>query len=271
MQSSSGRPFLVVFGGPDHGRTIPVRDPATILGRHRNGNVFVEDPTVSRRHAEIVRSQDGWLVRDLGSKNGTFVNRSNISGAEYQLKDGDEIRLGTSHVALVFRESTGHLPGGSAQETDAKNNIAGGPSTLTGVDEGSNTTESVLRPRSVIHEPGIFEGPGGAFRDEVYSGTVRLTVVTESDPQYLHRFVEELRRKSELGLLQVVSNSQKDADILLTLWKPVPLLRMLAEMDVGFTVSLTVNGTEVGRLGEFQGGPESRQRLVLVRLTADSL
>ena len=269
MQSSSGRPFLVVFGGPDHGRTIPVREPATILGRHRNGNVFVEDPTVSRRHAEIVRSQEGWRVRDLGSKNGTFVNRSNIGGAEYQLKDGDEIRLGTSHVALVFRESAGHLPGETSQETDARDHIVGGPSTLIEVDEGSNTTESVIRPRDETHEPGIFEGPGGASRDEVYSGTVRLTVVAEDDPHYLHRFVEELRRKSELGLLQVVSNSQKDADILLTLWKPVPLLRMLAEMDVGFTVSLPVNGTEVDRLGEFQGGPESRHRVVLVRLTAD--
>ncbi len=87
--------------------------------------------------------------------------------------------------------------------------------------------------------------------------------------QYLPCFVEELRRNSELGLLQVVSSSQTDADILITLWKPVPLLRMLAEMDVGFAVSQTANGTEVGSLRKFQGGPEDRTRVVLVRLTAN--
>ena len=166
MESSAGQTFLIVFGGSDHGRTIPVREPATILGRHRNGNVFVEDPTVSRRHAEIVYSQDGWRLRDLGSKNGTFVNRSNIRGAEYQLKDGDEIRLGTSHIALVFRESVVHLPGGSSQEPDARDHIAGGPPTLIREDEGSDTTEPV---RYGTDEPGIHKGPGSASQDEGYS------------------------------------------------------------------------------------------------------
>ena len=61
-------------------------------GRHPESEIFLDDVTVSRRHAEFRRTGDGYTVSDVGSLNGTYVNRDRID--EVSLQDGDEVQIG---------------------------------------------------------------------------------------------------------------------------------------------------------------------------------
>ena len=82
---------------------MPIAKPRVTLGRGDDNDVAVGGPGVSRKHAEIVRSTDGYHLRDLESTNGTSVNGVDLAGGEHILQHGDDIRLGTSKVSLVFR------------------------------------------------------------------------------------------------------------------------------------------------------------------------
>ena len=105
MTSSSQHSYLTIRGGSSHGVVIHIRKAITTMGRHDDADVVIDDPAISRRHAEIALSGDGYFLLDLGSKNGTFVNQHNIGTSEYRLKDGDEISFGPSQVALTFQNS----------------------------------------------------------------------------------------------------------------------------------------------------------------------
>jgi hypothetical protein len=82
-----------------------IRDTYT-LGRHRNNDIVISDPKVSSFHARIDRSQDGFSIVDLKSRNGSYVNGRRIETA--RLKTGDEIRLGTArlHYKIDFTSSS---------------------------------------------------------------------------------------------------------------------------------------------------------------------
>ncbi|MFT4186416.1 MAG: FHA domain-containing protein [Micrococcaceae bacterium] len=64
----------------------------SIAGRHPDADVFLDDVTVSRKHAKFIRNEDGFILQDCNSLNGTYVNTDRID--EYKLKDGEEIRIG---------------------------------------------------------------------------------------------------------------------------------------------------------------------------------
>jgi Protein of unknown function (DUF3662)/FHA domain len=81
------------------GRTIVVGPGGAVLGRSRDCDVVLDDPNVSRHHAEVRPSGGSWIVNDLGSTNGVKVNGRRIRGPE-SLKRGDVIELGTSSVAF---------------------------------------------------------------------------------------------------------------------------------------------------------------------------
>ncbi|HVM39853.1 MAG TPA: FHA domain-containing protein, partial [Acidimicrobiia bacterium] len=70
----------------------------TRLGRHPEADILLDDVTVSRKHAEVVRSGDDYTVRDVGSLNGTYLNRNRVD--EAPLRHGDEIQIGK--FRLVF-------------------------------------------------------------------------------------------------------------------------------------------------------------------------
>ena len=72
---------------------------STTAGRHPDSDLFLDDITVSRRHAEIVQGADGYEIIDVGSLNGTYVNRRRIERAA--LRPGDEVQIGK--FKLVFR------------------------------------------------------------------------------------------------------------------------------------------------------------------------
>src|SRR5918998_2837522 len=93
-----GRGVLIVRRGPNAGSKYFLDADATFVGRHPDSDIFLDDITVSRRHAEIRRADGGFSLHDVGSLNGTYVNRERVEGAE--LRSGDEIQIGK--FKLVF-------------------------------------------------------------------------------------------------------------------------------------------------------------------------
>lgn len=89
----SGAALLVVRRGPDLGARFLLDEEATIAGRHPEVNIFLDDVTVSRRHAEFIRRGTQFSVRDMGSLNGTFVSGKRIDG-EVPLEEGVEVQVG---------------------------------------------------------------------------------------------------------------------------------------------------------------------------------
>ena len=81
------------------GRTQVVDASGVVLGRSRDADVVVDDPNVSRKHAEVRPSGGSWIVRDLGSTNGVKVNGRRIQGPQ-SLRPGDTIELGTARVTF---------------------------------------------------------------------------------------------------------------------------------------------------------------------------
>jgi pSer/pThr/pTyr-binding forkhead associated (FHA) protein len=94
----TGTALLVVKRGPNAGSRFLLDADVTTAGRHPESDIFLDDVTVSRRHAEFVRRDDGFVVRDVGSLNGTYLNRERIE--ETALAGGDEVQIGK--FRLVF-------------------------------------------------------------------------------------------------------------------------------------------------------------------------
>ena len=93
---------LVVIQGPDKGRTFEVVAPGAVIGRN-SGDLPVNDNTVSRKHAEISLEGGSWVLRDLDSANGTYVNGVKVSRA-MTLKHGDQVRIGGTLLVFGGRE-----------------------------------------------------------------------------------------------------------------------------------------------------------------------
>src|SRR4051794_13300484 len=96
-----GSALLVVQRGPNAGARFLLDAERTTAGRRPDSDIFLDDVTVSRRHAEFVRSGQGFVVRDVGSLNGTYVQRDRID--EVALNDGDEVQIGK--YRMVFHAS----------------------------------------------------------------------------------------------------------------------------------------------------------------------
>jgi hypothetical protein len=95
------RPALVVrAGGGRAGETFELLEPRTLVGRSPDCDVFLDDVTVSRRHAEIVHEPNGYVIRDLGSLNGTFVNRRRIESSV--LATDDEVQIGKYRLTFLM-------------------------------------------------------------------------------------------------------------------------------------------------------------------------
>ncbi len=101
----TGRAMLVVQKGPSAGSRFLLDKDETTAGRHADSEIFLDDVTVSRRHAVFRREGEEFSVADAGSLNGTYVNRDRID--RVVLKDGDEVQIGK--YRLVF--FAGHARG----------------------------------------------------------------------------------------------------------------------------------------------------------------
>jgi pSer/pThr/pTyr-binding forkhead associated (FHA) protein len=89
---------LVVRRGPNAGSRYQLEDPLTTVGRDPSSAIFLDDVTVSRRHAEVEKQADGYMVRDVGSLNGTYVNRVRVDHS--LLANGDELQIGAFKLSF---------------------------------------------------------------------------------------------------------------------------------------------------------------------------
>ncbi|MEO0066955.1 MAG: hypothetical protein RJB63_80 [Actinomycetota bacterium] len=105
----SGNALLVVKRGPNAGARFLLDQDVTSVGRHPNADIFLDDVTVSRRHAEFLREGKTFTVRDLASLNGTYFDGQRID--QVQVSDGSEVQIGK--FRLTFFASRADLPQGA--------------------------------------------------------------------------------------------------------------------------------------------------------------
>ena len=99
-------PMLLVLEGPGAGQRIVIEQQPLIIGREETCDLVIPDRQVSRQHARIRLEADRYVLEDLGSKNGTFVNGQELPGP-YPLQDGDEIQIALCcRLAYVGAEAT---------------------------------------------------------------------------------------------------------------------------------------------------------------------
>ena len=92
---------LIVRSGPQAGDRFALGDGTIRLGRHPDSEIMLDDITVSRRHASITRTAEGYVVTDAGSLNGTYVNHVRIDRTV--LHHGDELQVGKFRLVLFER------------------------------------------------------------------------------------------------------------------------------------------------------------------------
>jgi hypothetical protein len=100
----AGFALLVVQRGPNAGSRFLLDKEVTVAGRHPDSDIFLDDVTVSRRHAQFTRTAEGFVVEDVGSLNGTYLNRERIEKAA--VHNGDEVQVGKFRL-MFFTSFTG--------------------------------------------------------------------------------------------------------------------------------------------------------------------
>jgi pSer/pThr/pTyr-binding forkhead associated (FHA) protein len=100
----AGSALLVVQRGPSAGSRFLLDTEVVSAGRHPDSEIFLDDVTVSRRHAEFRRTPEGYSVADVGSLNGTYVNRDRIDGVA--LQGGDEVQIGKYRLVYFASHSS---------------------------------------------------------------------------------------------------------------------------------------------------------------------
>jgi hypothetical protein len=98
---AAGAALVIRSGGGRAGESFSIDDERVSIGRSPDAGVFLDDVTVSRNHALLVRRRDGLYIDDLGSLNGTYVNRRRIES--HRLSDGDEIQVGKYKLSYLER------------------------------------------------------------------------------------------------------------------------------------------------------------------------
>ncbi|MBM2821354.1 MAG: hypothetical protein HW413_100 [Thermoleophilia bacterium] len=97
----TGPALVVRSGGGMAGQSFQPGEGRTLIGRSPECDVFLDDVTVSRRHAELLREGETFSICDLGSLNGTYVNRKRIESAV--LEDDDEVQIGKYRLTFLQR------------------------------------------------------------------------------------------------------------------------------------------------------------------------
>jgi hypothetical protein len=100
-RAGEGMAIIVRSGGGRAGEAYLLEADRLTIGRSPDSDVFLDDVTVSRNHAVLLRTESGFVIEDQGSLNGTFVNRRRVERAA--LADGDEVQVGKYKLTFVVR------------------------------------------------------------------------------------------------------------------------------------------------------------------------
>jgi FHA domain/zinc-ribbon domain len=98
---AKGPALVVRSGGGRAGESFFPSGERTLIGRSPDCDVFLDDVTVSRKHAELLRDGERFTIKDLGSLNGTFVNRRRIETEEVEVDDDDELQIGKYRLTFL--------------------------------------------------------------------------------------------------------------------------------------------------------------------------
>ncbi|MCD6015503.1 MAG: hypothetical protein K0R88_1587 [Solirubrobacterales bacterium] len=93
--------LVIRSGGNRTGQSFPLQGERMVIGRSPEAEVFLDDVTVSRDHAVLVRRSGAWFLDDSGSLNGTYVNRRRVDS--HRLEDGDELQIGKYKLTYLAR------------------------------------------------------------------------------------------------------------------------------------------------------------------------
>ena len=100
IQNSAGEKAMILIArGPNKGSRFLITADCVSIGRSSQSSIFLDDITVSRTHATIVKKEKSFVLKDSGSLNGTYIN--NISVNEHTLVSGDEFQIGKFHLLFV--------------------------------------------------------------------------------------------------------------------------------------------------------------------------
>lgn len=113
-------PRLIVTRGADEGKQYNLNGPVVLIGRDPAARIRLLDTEISRRHAELVESADGYRLRDLGSANGTFVNGRSVQ--DVLLRSGDRVQVGQTVLVIV---AEGTRKGGASSLAEKINLVTG--------------------------------------------------------------------------------------------------------------------------------------------------
>jgi hypothetical protein len=100
--AAEGPALVVRSGGGRAGEHFIPQDDRTTIGRSPDNEIFLDDITVSRKHAVLLQSEGEFRIEDLGSLNGTFVNRRRIDSPE-RLQSGDEVQIGKYRLSFISK------------------------------------------------------------------------------------------------------------------------------------------------------------------------
>ena len=100
IQNSAGEKAMVLIArGPNKGSRFLITSDGVSIGRSSQSEIFLDDVTVSRTHATIVKKDKSFVLKDSGSLNGTYIN--NVSVTEHTLVSGDEFQIGKFHLLFI--------------------------------------------------------------------------------------------------------------------------------------------------------------------------
>lgn len=154
---------LYVLQGPDKGRTIKTDEDVALIGRG-SPQVGLTDQTVSRKHSEMRLESGHWLIRDLNSANGTYVNGVRIQ-QPVRLRHGDQIRMGSTLLVYGGDESTQQLSG------------AGIPNDLVNLDAGSASEAAILSSIASNEDSVVMAAPDTAYAVKSWKAMRELSAV----------------------------------------------------------------------------------------------
>ncbi|CAB4814636.1 MAG: FHA domain-containing protein [Actinobacteria bacterium] len=103
LDGPADRAMVVIHRGPAKGARFLIDQNEVAIGRSTDSPVFLDDVTVSRKHAVIEAREGVFTLRDLGSLNGTYLNNQTVS--ESQLATGDEIQIGKFHLLFISKKN----------------------------------------------------------------------------------------------------------------------------------------------------------------------